>query len=175
MVKKIGLIRGRKHSREQKKIPVMQLVITSAFMLLLIALFIAVLSRKSTVGMLRQSEESLVSSVYANITSLERAYEEMSYPGADVKNVILPQMRVDLNAAVTVNQILVDVYGVEQAVLSEDMFGQIADSITYMESMIDMGKSLTDARHQMELCMQQVQVAMMERFPDDTSMVPVTT
>ena len=175
MMKRNGFARPRKHSRECKKMPVIQLVLACAFIVLIAVLSIVVLSRKSTMTMLRQSEESLVSSIYANISSLERAYEEMGNPGADVKNEILPKMRVDLNAAMTVNQILVDVYGDNLAVLSDDIFAQIDASINYMDKVIEMGKSVSEARQQMGLCMEQVQIAMMRRFPEDTEMMPVTT
>lgn len=175
MSQRSGFVRPKRHTRMKAKIPVVQFIVAGIVVALTVALVVVTNSGKNTGVLLRQSEESLISSVYASITSLERSYEAMSLPGADVENDILPKMRLNLNAAKTVNKILVDVYGDDRAVLSDDMFTQIDESISYMESVIEMGKSQDDAKTQMGQCMEKVQIAMMQRFPQDTSMMPNTT
>jgi hypothetical protein len=170
-----GFIRQKRRALAQEKLSPVRLAVAIAVIALLTTLFIVIFSRRSAVVMLQQSEESLIASVYVNITALERSYQEMNLPGADVKNTILPKMRLDLNAAKTVNQILVEVYGDDRAVLTEEMFAQIDESIGYMSDIIDMGKSQDEAKQQMGACMEKVQTAMLQRFPKDTHLMPVTT
>lgn len=171
-MKRFHLKKQRSLVSNRKRIP---LYATAAVILALaIAFGAALINRNSVNRALIASRENLVLSVRASITAIARAHERMSRPGADVAGDLLPTMQLNLHTAEALNDVLVDSYGEQYAVLNDDLFRKLNDDLITLSDTLDKGQIITDVQTAIGQTLADVETALIARFGADDGLMPVT-
>lgn len=166
-MKRFQLRRARKLMNNRRWI--VPVSISGVVLALVVALAITAVSRGRYVAALADSRENLAASVHGSLNVVARAFEQMPLPGSD-EAALIASMRDNLLIAKALNKALVDGYGVDASVLSDELFRSIEDNISTLGDTIAMGRTLDDARAAMAACLGEVQTALTARFPGENDM-----
>lgn len=171
-MKRFQLKRTRSLVSARKRIP---LYATAAvFLALVVFLSVALVSRNGLSRKIAANRENLAISVQSNINALARSYERMGLPGADVSGELLPSMRLNLNTAEAMNDLLVDSYGAQYAVLSDELFRQLNDNLASLGDTLDKGQMITDVQTAIGATLSEVEKQLVARFGSDGGLMPVS-
>lgn len=102
--------------------------------------------------------------LYSNLYILMQTFDMTSVPNADVRGVILPQMRDYYVAAITLNNLLGQTYGARYAVLSESDISSLTSAFTGYEAAYANNTSTDLAQSNMQQCMDRIRELLNTRY-----------
>ena len=103
-------------------------------------------------------------SLYSNLAMLAQTFDMTSVPNADIRNVILPQMRNYFAASTTLNDALAKCYGQRYRLLTEADVSSINTAFNAYEAAFRSESSTDLARADMQTCMTRVRELLSSRF-----------
>lgn len=113
------------------------------------------------------THEQLRASIQSDLTMVLRTYDEMSLPNAKIATLLLPTMRKHLYSAYTMNNVLIDAYGVSQSILGNDFYTQVTDAIDDVDRKISQGQIVDVTKIELGSCMAQMQNVLAAHFGND--------
>lgn len=131
---------------------------------LVVALIAVSVAKKNITNAYEKGRVQLAQSIQTNINEALRAFDRITLPNADVQGDILPTMRTHLYAARTLNEAMVDTYGITSGVVDAEVFTQIETAIDEVERSIDSGLSIQTARDTLSRYITSMETALIERF-----------
>ena len=102
--------------------------------------------------------------LYSNLYILMQTFDMTAVPNADVRGVILPQMRDYYVASITLNNLLAQTYGSRYAVLSESDINNLTSAFTGYEAAYTNNTSTDLAQSNMQQCMSRIKELLNTRY-----------
>ena len=133
---------------------------------LVILLCICIVSRAHIQSEYADAREEVGQSVYTELYMLCQTFDQVSVPGADVQDGIIPDMREHYLAAQTLNTVLGSAFGSRCAVLTEEELSALDSAFSAYDAAFRTGKSTDDAQAAMQSCVDMVRVILNEKFYD---------
>lgn len=133
---------------------------------LVILLCISIASRAHIQSEYAAAREEVGQSVYTELYMLCQTFDQVSVPGADVQDGIIPDMREHYLAAQTLNTVLGSAFGSRYVVLSEEQLASLDGAFTAYDTAFSTGKSTDEAQSAMQSCVDMVRAILNEKFYD---------
>lgn len=133
---------------------------------LVILLCICVASRAHIQSEYAGAREEVGQSVYTELYMLCQTFDQVSVPGADVQDGIIPDMREHYLAAQTLNTVLGSAFGQRYEVLSAEQLAALDGAFEAYDAAFRTGKSTDEAQSAMQSCVDMVRAILNEKFYD---------
>ena len=102
--------------------------------------------------------------LYHNLYILTQSFDMTTVPNADVRNVILPQMREYYIASTTLNSLVSQAYGPRYALLTESDINDLNNAFTSYETAFNANASTDLAQSNMLMCMNRIKELLNSRY-----------
>lgn len=135
-------------------------LIVALFVLLCISIGIQANTHRKYTAARNQAGEAL----YHNLYILMQTFDMTRVPNADVRNIILPQMRDYYVASTTLNGLMSQIYGARYAVLTESDINSLTSAFTEYETAYTNNTSTDLAQANMQLCMDRIRELLNSRY-----------
>lgn len=132
----------------------------------LTALCITIGIRSNIQSKYSSARDAIGENLYTELYMFCQAYDQISVPGADVQDVILPSMKDYYLAARTLNTALNDAFGESSAVLTDENLSAIDAAFEAYDAAFRAGRSTDDAQAAMTSCIQQIRTLLDTRYSD---------
>ena len=149
---------------EPKKAAV--LIGCAVVILLLVTLCITVVMRSNIQSEYTQARNEIGEELYTQLYMLRQTFDQVSVPGQDIENVVLPLMEDYYLAARTLNEVMGNAFGRRYGVLTQDNMAQIDTAFDAYEAAFRGGKTTEEAQTSMQGCMDMVRTLLDARFRD---------
>lgn len=101
--------------------------------------------------------EGITEQIFQNLSTMEELFSYVDQENIDVRNKLIPQMRMQYTAVKELNTVLINNYGIRYAVLSQQQLDDFDAAFKEYNTAIDSGLSLNLARDDMAILLSQVQ------------------
>lgn len=156
--------RPAKASKNPKKAGV--LIGCAAVIVLLIMLCISVVMRTNIQNDYAQARSEVGEELYMQLYMLCQTFDQVTVPGQDVENVVLPTMEDYALAAQTLNDVMVNAFGQRYSVLTQENQSALKKAFEAYDAAFRGGKSTADAQAAMQSCINTIRTLLQTRFND---------
>ena len=132
---------------------------------LLIALCINISMRSHIQNQYAKAREELTDSIYTELYMFCQTFDQISVPGVDVQNELIPQMKDHFLAARTLNAAAAKAFGDATALLSGEEETAVDAAFTQYDAAFKTGKATDSAQSAMLSCVQRIRAALEARYP----------
>lgn len=132
---------------------------------LLIALCINISMRSHIQNQYAKAREELTDSIYTELYMFCQTFDQISVPGVDVQNELIPQMKNHFLAARTLNAATTKAFGDATAMLSGEDESDIDAAFEQYDAAFRTGKATDSAQNAMLSCVQRIRAALETRYP----------
>ena len=134
--------------------------------LLLAALCISVVMRSNIQAKYTQARNETGEELYTQLYMLCQTFDQVSVPGQDIENVVIPLMEDYYLAAQTANNVMGNAFGVRYSVLSQDDIDSLDRAFEAYDAAFRGGKTTEEAQAAMQDCMNMIRTHLESRFID---------
>ena len=142
------------------------LVGCAIMILLLAALCISVVMRSNIQAKYTQARNETGEELYTQLYMLCQTFDQVSVPGQDIENVVIPLMEDYYLAAQTANNVMGNAFGVRYSVLSQDDIDSLDRAFEAYDAAFRGGKTTEEAQAAMQDCMNMIRTLLESRFID---------
>ena len=103
--------------------------------------------------------------LYTEIYMLCQTFDQVTVPGAEVQDVIIPDMHEYFLSAVTLNEALSLGFGERYAVLTYDVITSLEAAFEAYDDAFRTGQPTDDAQAAMQLCVENLRSLLSSRYP----------
>lgn len=104
--------------------------------------------------------------LYTQLYMFCQTFDQVTVPGAEVQDVIIPDMDDYFLAAQTLNEALINAFGARYAALSAEDISAVENAFETYDIAFRSGKSTSDAQSSMQNCVERVRSILDTRFND---------
>jgi len=134
--------------------------------LLLVTLCITVVMRSNIQSEYTQARNEIGEELYTQLYMLCQTFDQVTVPGQDIENVVLPMMEDYYLAARTLSEVMSNAFGRRYGVLTQDNISQIDKAFEAYEAAFRGGKTTEEAQTAMQGCMDMIRTLLEARFRD---------
>lgn len=138
----------------------------AAVILLLVTLCISVVMRSNIQRDYTQARSEIGEELYMQLYMLCQTFDQVSVPGQDVENVVLPTMEDYALAAQTLNDVMTNAFGQRYTVLTQENLSSLEKAFEAYDAAFRGGKSTSDAQTAMQDCINTIRTLLQTRFND---------
>ena len=138
----------------------------AVIILLLVALCITAVMRSNIQSEYTQARNEIGEEMYTQLYMLCQTFDQVSVPGQDIENVVLPMMEDYYLAAKTLSEVMNNAFGQRYGVLTQDNIIQIDKAFEAYDAAFRGGKSTEEAQTAMQGCMDMIRTLLDARFRD---------
>ena len=138
----------------------------AVIILLLVALCITAVMRSNIQSEYTQARNEIGEEMYTQLYMLCQTFDQVSVPGQDVENVVLPLMEDYYLASRTLSDVMTNAFGHRYGVLTQDNISQIDRAFEAYEAAFRGGKTTEEAQAAMQECMDMIRQLLEIRFRD---------
>jgi len=138
----------------------------AAAAVLLVILCITVVMRSNIQSQYTQARSETGEELYTQLYMLCQTYDQLSVPGQDIENVVIPLMEDYFLAAQTVNDVMGNAFGQRYSVLSQDDIAALNSAFEAFDAAFRGGKTTEEAQSAMHSCMDMIRMLLDSRFRD---------
>ena len=138
----------------------------AAVILLLVTLCITVVMRSNIQSQYTQARNETGEELYTQLYMLCQTFDQLSVPGQDIENVVIPLMEDYYLAAQTVNDVMGNAFGQRYSVLSQDNISALDSAFDAFDAAFRGGKTTEEAQTAMQGCMDAIRMLLESRFRD---------
>ena len=139
---------------------------SAAVVLLLVMLCITMVMRSNIQSEYTQARNEIGEELYTQLYMLCQTFDQVSVPGQDIENVVLPLMEDYYLAARTLSEVMNNAFGQRYGVLTQDNIAQIEKAFEAYDAAFRGGKTTEEAQTAMQSCMDMVRTLLEARFRD---------
>lgn len=132
---------------------------------LLIALCINISMRSHIQNQYARAREELTDSIYTELYMFCQAFDQISVPGSDVQNDLIPQMKDRFLAARTLNAAVASAFGDSSALLSSEDESIVDAAFAQYDAAFKTGKATDSAQSEMLACVQRIRASLAAHYP----------
>ena len=136
--------------------------------LLVIVLCITISSRSHIHREYTNARNEIGEVLYTELYMLCQTFDQVTVPGAEVQDTIIPAMRDCYLSGQALNTALKNAFGSRYAVLSEDNIVQLDAAFEAYDAAFRSGKPTEDAQAAMQACIDNVRAILAARYPAGT-------
>lgn len=134
--------------------------------LLLVTLCINVVMRANIQSQYTQARNETGEELYTQLYMLCQTFDQVSVPGQDIENVVIPLMEDYYLAAQTLNDVMSNAFGQRYSVLSQDDVSALDSAFNAYDVAFRGGKTTEEAQAAMQNCMNMIRTLLESRFLD---------
>ena len=138
----------------------------AAVIVLLVALCISVVMRTNIQSDYTQARNEIGEELYTQLYMLCQTFDQVTVPGQDLENVVIPMMEDHYLAAQTLNDVMGNAFGRKYTVLTQENLSQLDNAFDAYEAAFRSGKTTEEAQQAMQECMSMVRTLLESRFCD---------
>ena len=142
------------------------LVGCAVIILLLVTLCITMVMRSNIQSRYAQARNETGEELYTQLYMLCQTFDQVSVPGQDIENVVIPMMEDYYLAARTVNSVMGNAFGVRYSVLTQDDIAAVDRAFEAYDAAFRGGKTTEEAQIAMQDCMNMIRTLLESRFRD---------
>ena len=139
---------------------------SAAVVLLLVMLCITMVMRSNIQSQYTQSRIETGEELYTQLYMLCQTFDQVSVPGQDIENVVIPLMKDYYLAAQTVNDVMGNAFGVQFSVLTQDDISAMDSAFDAFDAAFRGGKTTEEAQTAMQDCINRIRTLLEQRFRD---------
>ncbi len=133
---------------------------------LLVAFCISVVMRANIQSEYTQARNEVGEELYTQLYMLCQTFDQVTVPGQDLENVVLPKMSDHFLAARTLSEVMGNAFGQRYGVLTQENIAQMEAAFDAYEAAFRGGRSTEEAQSAMQACMDMVRTLLQTRFRD---------
>lgn len=141
-------------------------IVVAALILLIALLCITISMRAHIQDAYTSARNEVGEQLYTELYMLCQTFDQVTVPGQDVQNVVIPTMQEYYLAARTLNEALTNAFGERYEVLSVENLSSLDGAFEAYDTAFRTGKSTDDAQATMDSCMGMVRSVLDSRFRD---------
>lgn len=138
----------------------------AAVILLLVMLCISVVMRTNIQSEYAKARNEIGEEMYTQLYMLCQTFDQVTVPGQDLENVVIPMMEDYYLAAQTLNDVMGNAFGQKYTVLSQEMTSALDKAFEAYEAAFRGGKTTEEAQKAMQECMGMIRTLLESRFRD---------
>lgn len=142
------------------------LVGCAVVILLLVTLCITMVMRSNIQSQYAQARNETGEELYTQLYMLCQTFDQISVPGQDIENVVIPLMKDYYLAAQTVNDVMGNAFGARYSVLTQDDIAALDKAFEAYDAAFRGGKTTQEAQTAMQDCMNMIRTLLESRFID---------
>ena len=134
--------------------------------LLLVTLCITVVMRSNIQSQYTQARNEIGEELYTQLYMLCQTFDQVTVPGQDLENGVIPLMEDYYLAAQTLSDVMGNAFGQRYSVLSQDNHSALDSALDAYEAAFRGGKTTEEAQNAMQSCMDMIRTLLEARFRD---------
>lgn len=138
----------------------------AAVIVLLVMLCISVVMRANIQSEYTQARNEVSEELYTQLYMLCQTFDQVTVPGQDLENVVIPMMEDYYLAAQTLNDVMSNAFGRKYNVLSQENISALDNAFDAYEAAFRGGKTTEEAQNAMQECMNTIRTLLESRFRD---------
>ena len=138
----------------------------AAVIVLLVTLCISVVMRTNIQRDYTQARNEISEELYTQLYMLCQTFDQVTVPGQDLENVVIPMMEDYYLAAQTLSDVLGNAFGRKYTVLSQENISALNNAFDAYEAAFRGGRTTEEAQQAMQECMNMVRTLLESRFRD---------
>ena len=138
----------------------------AAVIALLVLLCISVVMRSHIQSEYTRARNEIGEEMYTQLYMLCQTFDQVTVPGQDVQNVVIPTMEDYYLAAQTLNDALINAFEQQYTVLAQESISALDSAFEAYDSAFRGGKTTQEAQNAMQSCMDMVRSILETRFRD---------
>lgn len=138
----------------------------AAVIALLVMLCISVVMRANIQSEYTQARNEISEELYTQLYMLCQTFDQVTVPGQDLENVVIPLMEDYYLAAQTLNDVMGNAFGSQYSVLTQENASALSSAFDAYESAFRGGRTTEEAQNAMQECMNMVRTLLESRFRD---------
>ena len=160
--------------RKEKKLDLSKINLKQAVILatgILIVVLVVLLCISNSMRSHMQSEyagarDEIGEMAYTELYMLCQTFDQVTVPGVDIQDGLIPDMKEYYLAAQTLNNVLGDCFGEKYRVLTADNIAAVDAAFEAYDGAFRAGKATDDAQAAMQGCVDMIRNVLAERFND---------
>lgn len=148
--------------------------IAGAFALLLILIIVAFSGRNSLQLQLHETQDILAASIQSDVNKAMNSYETIHRKNADLSGDVLPDLRRHMYAAYEMNRVLTETFGEDYSMIDSSQYDSFESIMDQFDQLIAAGQSTEDAKESLAVCMENLRLALSNRFNAEGTLLPKT-
>lgn len=149
-----------------RKLGVVAVCVTLVVLVILLCITIGM--RSNIQSEYANARNEIGEEAYTELYMLCQTFDQVTVPGQDVQNVVIPTMAEYYLAAQTLNTALRNAFGERYAVLSAENIAALDSAFEAYDAAFRAGKSTDSAQSDMGSCMDMIRLILDARFRDGT-------
>jgi hypothetical protein len=166
------LKRPRATAHRSNLYPVYAVIALGLALVIALGVVSAIMVRRSKT--LEGGYNTLTAHIQTDLNMVLRTFSQAGLPNAELQSDIIPNMRLYLYAADSFNEVLIDMYGQNAAVVDDALNQQITLQLDEIERLIKTGLSTQDALAKLTGYMAQLEADMASKFAYNNLLLPQT-
>jgi len=138
----------------------------AAVIVLLVTLCISVVMRANIQSEYTQARNEIGEELYTQLYMLCQTFDQVTVPGQDLENVVIPMMEDYYLAAQTLNDVMGNAFGRKYSVLTQENASALERAFEAYKAAFRGGKTTEEAQQSMQECMNMVRSLLESRFRD---------
>lgn len=138
----------------------------AAVIVLLVMLCISVIMRTNIQSDYTQARNEISEELYTQLYMLCQTFDQVTVPGQDLENVVIPMMEDYYLAAQTLSDVMGNAFGRKYIVLSQENSSALNNAFDAYEAAFRGGKTTEEAQQAMQECMNMIRTLLESRFRD---------
>lgn len=137
-----------------------------AVIVLLVTLCISVVMRSNIQDDYTTARNEIGEELYMQLYMLCQTFDQVTVPGQDLENIVIPKMENYFIAAQTLNDVMGNAFGQRYSVLTQDNQIEMERAFEAYEAAFRGGKTTEEAQSAMQNCMSTIRTLLETRFRD---------
>lgn len=142
------------------------LVGCGAVIVLLVMLCISVIMRTNIQSKYTQARNEIGEEMYTQLYMLCQTFDQVTVPGQDLENVVIPLMEDYSLAAQTLNDVMGNAFGRKYSVLTQENTAALERAFEAYDAAFRGGRTTEEAQNAMQECMNMIRTILESRFRD---------
>lgn len=138
----------------------------AAVIALLVMLCISVVMRANIQSEYTQARNEVSEELYTQLYMLCQTFDQVTVPGQDLENVVIPTMKDYYLAAQTLNGVMGNAFGSQYSVLTQENASALDSAFDAYEAAFRGGRTTEEAQNAMQECMNTIRTLLESRFRD---------
>lgn len=142
------------------------MIVCAAVIALLVMLCISVVMRANIQSEYTQARNEISEELYTQLYMLCQTFDQVTVPGQDLENVVIPTMKDYSLAAQTLNGVMGNAFGSQYSVLTQENVSALDSAFDAYEAAFRGGRTTEEAQSAMQECMNTIRTLLESRFRD---------
>ena len=142
-------------------------IVLGAVLVLLVCLCISIHMRANIQKKYSAAVKQMQEDAYQHLISMTELFARVEDPNVDVRNKLIPELRVQYTAASALNSVLCESCGAKEAVLSPELSAAFDSAFEQYATAYRNGAATGLAQADMAACIEEVQAMILLRYPPE--------